>query len=114
MRSKRKILLTSIIFFSFLWVVIGDLVAMHINVIYDVDIYELQPFAKTQKSDEKTYKITKGKSDLNGFSIDFVCEEYNSVSNLYLEYLGICFDHLQELNSSNYTLQLPGRSPPMV
>jgi hypothetical protein len=114
MRSKRKILLTSIIFFSFLWVVIGDLVAMHINVIYDVNIYELQPFAKTQKSDEKTYKTNKGKTDSNSFSLDFVCEEYNSYSNLYLESVVIEFNSLDEFYPSNYTPQLPGRSPPIA
>ena len=43
--------------FAFLWVIIGDLVSMHIRAICDNDIQQEQPFSKTQKSDKKSYKV---------------------------------------------------------
>jgi len=57
--SKYKLFLCVMIF-SFVWVIIGDLVAMHIKVIHDVDINR-SPFSKTQKPDSKIYKSQKSK-----------------------------------------------------
>ena len=47
--------------FAFLWVIIGDLVSMHIRVICDSDIQQHQPFSKTQKSDKKSFKVDSKK-----------------------------------------------------
>jgi len=57
---KRRLYIALIIF-SFIWVIIGDLVSMHMRVISHIDLQQHSPFAnihKTVKKDgkQKTYK----------------------------------------------------------
>ncbi len=60
-KSRYRLYFTAMIF-AFLWVIIGDLVAMHIRVIAGIDLYGChQPFAKTHK-DQKNFKVKNHKS----------------------------------------------------
>jgi hypothetical protein len=47
---------------AFMWVVIGDLVSIHMELIFGTkNINWHHPFAKTQKSDSKTFKVKTDK-----------------------------------------------------
>ena len=49
---------------AFLWVIIGDLVSFHIELIYgDKQNHSHQPFTKSQKDDGSTYKIKSKTKD---------------------------------------------------
>ncbi len=53
-----------IMIFAFLWVIIGDLVAMHIRVISDNNLNNSHiPYAKVQKVDKKCFKFNKKQKD---------------------------------------------------
>ena len=115
MKSKKRILLSGIMIFAFMWVIIGDLVAMHVNVICDIDIFNQHPFAKTNKSDEKNYKTNNSKtSDDNLFLfLFFIKEQPISLNN------DNPFDEISIIKFSNYfsadIKDFPkGRSPPVV
>ena len=115
MKSKKRILLSGIMIFAFMWVIIGDLVAMHVNVICDIDIFNQHPFAKTNKSDEKNYKTNNSKtSDDNLFLfLFFIKEQPISLNN------DNPFDEISIIKLLNYfsadIKEFPkGRSPPIV
>ncbi|MBN2669134.1 MAG: hypothetical protein JXR60_07885 [Bacteroidales bacterium] len=61
---KSKLYFATMIF-AFLWVIIGDLVAMHIHVIYGKDLYDChQPYSKSHKtSDHKDFQIKTQKAE---------------------------------------------------
>ncbi len=111
--SKYKIFL-SVMILSFLWVIIGDLVAMHIKLIYDVDIQSQYPFTKTQKTDSKTYKTQKNKSsdDNQILYLDFFVISSNTSVNLY-EFKNTNFKFISELKSKYKQNYILGRSPPV-
>jgi hypothetical protein len=49
--------------FALMWVVIGDLVEMHIHVIYGQDLYDShQPYTKSKKADHQAFKVKTQKS----------------------------------------------------
>ena len=80
-RAQKYRLYFSAMIFAFLWVIIGDLVNMHIHVITGKDLYgHHHPFAKTQKSEKKSFKV-KGKSGNNNnsntyaLSFNFISEK---------------------------------------
>ncbi len=57
-KSIKQKLFFSAMIMAFLWVIIGDLVSIHLNVIYgDTKSDWHQPLAKTQKTEKKTYKV---------------------------------------------------------
>jgi len=112
MNSGRNILFSAITMFAFLWVIIGDLVAMHINVIYNVDVYNVQPYAKTKKSDEKCLKLKKGESFDGSFFVDLMFLDVKDFYVNYSDYTEINF--VKELNFNIYhvIINSSGRSPP--
>jgi hypothetical protein len=113
MKFNKNILFTLLTSFALAWVIWGDLVAMHINVIYDVDIHSLQPYAKTHKSDEKIIKSKDGKTTAFNFFHDiFLCEKEtfqfepgNYIVTAYTEYTDVLYNL--------YIHSLKGRSPPV-
>jgi len=109
--SKYNLVL-SVMIFSFLWVIIGDLVAMHAKLIYDVDIQDQSPFAKTQKSDKKVYQVQKNKAsdDDNSSGIVFISTTQNLVFLIKSENI-IRFFTDESTNVSVFNLYL-GRAPP--
>ena len=57
-KSIKQKLFFSAMIMAFLWVIIGDLVSIHLNVIYGETKSDWhQPLAKTQKTEKKTYKV---------------------------------------------------------
>ena len=100
--------------FSFLWVIIGDLVAMHIRVIYGVDIQGQSPFSKTNKSDKKVYKVSKSKT--SDFSTDLgtalVSESNKRVCFIEGENI-ISFLKTDFISSALRNFHL-GRAPPII
>jgi len=75
--SRNRMYFTAMIF-ALMWVVIGDLVAMHIHVITGQDLYDChQPYTKSKKADHKTFKIKTQKSiDFSNMGLAF--SEFNS------------------------------------
>jgi len=104
----------SVMIFLFLWIIIGDLVAMHIRVIYNVDIQSQYPFGKTHKADGKTYKTQKNKSsdDNHLLHLNFFVFNNNTSTNLSkLE--NTDFEFISELKPKYKQNYISGRAPPM-
>ena len=82
---KQKLYLSAMII-AFTWMIIGDLVSFHLELILgDNQNHWHHPFAKTQKNDSKTYKVKSHKTD--GFSksghFSFIGEKpYKLIINL--------------------------------
>ena len=79
---KYKLFFGAMIF-AFLWVIIGDLVNMHIRVITGEDLYgHHQPYAKSNKTDKKAFKVKdkKAGNDSKDLDTNFLLEE---VSDLF-------------------------------
>ena len=110
--AKYKVFL-SVMIFSFLWVIIGDLVAMHIRVIYDVDIQSQYPFSKTHKTDGKIYKTQKNKSsdDNHLLHLDFFVVNYILTNLTKLE--NTDFEFISEFKSQHKQDYILGRAPPI-
>jgi hypothetical protein len=63
-KSTRQKLYFSAMIFAFTWMIIGDLVSFHLELILgDNQNHWHHPFAKTQKNDSKTYKVKSQKTD---------------------------------------------------
>jgi len=60
---KQKLFFSAMVF-AFMWVITGDLVSIHLKVIFGEKVKAdwHQPFAKTHK-DDSTYKVQNHKSD---------------------------------------------------
>jgi hypothetical protein len=105
---KYKLFL-SLIIFSFVWVIIGDLLSMHMRVIYHVDIQKHSPFTNIHKTVNKSNN-SKCIKDFH-FHSDFI---------IVNEFKLICSTQLCEtiitLESKDYTQQnqklYKGRAPP--
>lgn len=115
MRSKNRILFSSLMIFAFMWVVIGDLVAMHINVICEIDIYNQHHFAKTNKSDKKNYKTKNCKtSDENLFLYLFFIEEQTISLDKNTSFKEISIFKFSNHFSADIIDFPKGRSPPII
>jgi len=67
---KYKLFFGAMIF-AFLWVIIGDLVNMHVRAITGGDLYgHHQPYAKSNKTDKKSFQVKDKKSSNDGKSLD--------------------------------------------
>jgi len=68
-KSPKRFWILSIMLFAFSWVIIGDLVSFHIELLYGNKIHGFQqPYTKTQKDSSKTFKVkVKVKDDHSGF-----------------------------------------------
>ena len=60
-QTPNRKLFFSIMMAAFMWVVLGDLVSMHIELIFGKNVNWHHPFAKTQKNDGKTFKVKSEK-----------------------------------------------------
>ena len=79
---------------AFLWVIISDLVSIHLNVIYGETKSDWhQPLAKSQKIEKKTYKVGSSNSD-----------DYSKL--LYLSFIGENIFSIKIFSNkiTNYTL----------
>ncbi len=100
--------------FAFLWVIIGDLVNMHVRVITGKDLYgHHQPFSKTHKSNGKSYKVgskkvekTTGGNFVSLFLSEAIQAAFLSRTKDFLYWF---IPKLVADNSSNLSL---GRAPP--
>ncbi len=96
--------------FTFLWVIIGDLVSMHIKVIYNVDIRNEQPFTKTNKI-EKAKKVKS--SDDEHILISFFLGEDPFSIKPNEDFKIIRFTDIQRSFHKVITEFSTGRSPPL-
>ncbi len=99
--------------FAFLWVIIGDLVAMHIRVIAGVDLFGChQPFAKTHK-EQKNFKVknykTAGNSNISGALFN---KEGNAVLKPFFKVVIIKSDITLDFDIQEYSSQITLRGPP--
>ena len=70
-QPRRYKIFLSVMIFAFLWVIIGDLVNMHVRVFTGKDLYgHHQPFAKAHKHDKNVFKVKTQKSSNNVNKID--------------------------------------------
>ncbi len=113
-KSTKNKLFLSIMIFAFLWVIIGDLVNMHVRVITGKDLYgHHQPFSKTHKSNGKTFKVgskkinkTTNNSIVNLFFSESIQATFLSHTKDFLYWF---IPQLVAENSSKCSL---GRAPP--
>lgn len=111
-KPNRTKLFTVLSIIAFTWVILGDLVAMHINVICDINVYSHQPYAKTQKSNEKCIKAKKDDTSTHTFFVDLLFHSEQDSQHVYSDFTKINF--LTELDFNFYTIVInsSGRSPP--
>ena len=110
--TKYKLFLASMVF-AFMWVIIGDLVSMHIHIIYDKDIAHHQPFTKTHKSDKHSFKVDSKKD--SGFvkKIDFSKILDTSAQAKFLQSTkGLLYWFVPKLIACNNPGASKGRAPP--
>jgi len=63
-RSRKKKIFFGILFFAFSWVVIGDLVQFHIELIWGSRLHDWhQPFTKAEKSSVHIFKVKEKVKD---------------------------------------------------
>lgn len=111
LKSFKNRLLFSIMIFAFLWVIIGDLVSMHINVIYNVNIQNEQPYIKSDKSSTKVKKDISSDDEITSLST-FIKEDVFSVKT-YEDFNIIHFTDIQSNFHKVITEFSTGRSPPL-
>lgn len=71
-RSKNHKHILMVMIFTFIWVIFGDLVSIHMDVIFGFERANWnQPFAKTQKTDHKVYKAGSHKAVDSSKQIQF-------------------------------------------
>ncbi len=112
--TKYRLYFTTMIF-AFLWVIIGDLVAMHIRVIAGVDLFGChQPFAKTHK-EQKSFNIKNCKSAGNSnFSDIPFNNESKTELKLFCNGIFIDFNTIVSFIIIEYSSQIFLRGPPLV
>ena len=103
----------AIMIFAFLWVIIGDLVAMHIRVIAGVDLFGChQPFAKTHK-EQKSFKVknykTAGNSNISGSAF---INESRTIVTLFCKGINIELNTILDFKIQEYSPQISLRGPP--
>lgn len=107
----RKILLSTMII-SFMWVIIGDLVNMHMKLIYKKDIYAHNTYyTKSHKSDKKNYKVSS--KNLKKISLDFA-NSTNLFSNINISYTELLFSEIENIKITNLHISLLLRGPPAL
>lgn len=102
-----------LIIFSFAWVIIGDLVSMHMRVISHIDLQEHSPFANIHKS-VKSQGIQKNAKYFDegfSFNADFILSD-KIIINPYLNYFEIVSSTVSILYKEQSTRLFSGRAPP--
>jgi len=109
---KHKLYL-GLIIFSFVWVIIGDLVSMHMRVISHIDLQQHSPFAnihKTVKKDSKQKSYKYFDEGIN-FHLDFISLNDYTV-NPFLNFIEIVPPTVSILYINETKTSFSGRAPP--
>ena len=110
--TKYRLFLLSMIF-AFMWVIIGDLVSMHIQVIYGDDLVEHQPFTKTDKSDKKSFKVDNKKASNAVKKFDTVKLYTKFAQEQFLQSTkDLLYWFVPKLIACNNSSPTKGRAPP--
>ena len=111
-RVINKILLSTMII-TFMWVIIGDLVNMHMKLIYKKDLNKHNTYyTKSHKSDKKDYlisaKVVKDTKDFGNIS--------NSIFNfnISVNFTNIYFVEIVNFKTNNFHSSLFLRGPPSL
>jgi len=92
---KQKLFFSAMII-AFMWVIAGDLVSIHLNVIFgkNTDSSWHHPYAKTHK-DDNTYKVKKLKSNASSKvkHLCFITPQVSSIQLASSNYLYLQLDH---------------------
>jgi len=111
-RVLNKILLSTMII-AFMWVIIGDLVNMHMKLIYKKDLYNHNTYyTKSHKSDKKDYlfgsKILKKTNDFSNTA-------NNSFNfNLSVNYTNLFIAEIVNFNTNKHYYSHSLRGPPSI
>ncbi len=111
-RVLNKILLSTMII-AFMWVIIGDLVNMHMKLIYKKDLNKHNTYyTKSHKSDKKDYLFaSKTLKDTN----DFGNTANNSFNfNISVNYTNLFFAEIVNFNKNKLYSSLLLRGPPSL
>jgi len=113
-QSPKRRLFFSIMMATFMWVVLGDLVSMHIELIFGQNINWHHPFAKTQKNDGKTFKVKpEKKADHSGSQFKALASKQKiKVSSTGSHYHLFAFE--LKLKSQKYCSGSHLRGPPSL
>ena len=97
---------------SFMWVIIGDLVNMHMKIIYKKDLYSHNTFfIKTVKKDKKEYHITLKKTGVDYLSGIIKTSDYN----IHPVFLVVKLNEKINSNQNRILTGITGlRAPPIV
>jgi len=101
---------------SFLWVIIGDLVSIHLKVYFGDTHSECQhhPFAKTHKSDTKVLKVKDQKSKGDSSANHLVFIESSSINLTPLVATEFYTSQIIELSLRQTLVLVSQRGPPSI
>jgi hypothetical protein len=112
-RGPKYRIFFSAMIFAFMWVIIGDLVSMHIKVIYGDDIQKHQPFSKTDKSGKKDFKVKSTKTSNYSKKIDSSKFFTESAQATFLQNTkDFLYWFVPKLIAENNSTPSQGRAPP--
>ena len=101
---------------SFLWVIIGDLVSIHLKVYFGDTHSECQhhPFAKTHKSDTKVLKVKdhKSKEDSSTNHSSFIASNLININPLIAT--AFCDFQFIDLSVNRILISVSQRGPPTI
>jgi len=110
---KQKLFFSAMVL-AFMWVITGDLVSIHLEVIFgkQVDSSWHHPLAKTHKDDGATFKVKQHKSDSGNKHLDFTNEaEYLPIT---LSKENLATSTLLQFTLHQYQQNLFLRGPPSL
>ena len=108
--AKYKLYI-GLIIFSFIWVIIGDLVSMHVRVICDVEIQKHSPFTDIHKTVKKLHKQKGDKNYKYSKHLDFL-ETENINLKINTVFLDIDVNTLAKVYDNKEIKLFLGRAPP--
>jgi hypothetical protein len=113
-KSIKNKFFFSVMLFAFSWVIIGDLISFHIEIIYGNKLYDWhQPYTKTQKTDSKTIKVKYGKKDNSSksLSLSFIAAKSLNITNS--DFISSVFQIKTEKLTSTIINCFNNRAPPI-
>ncbi len=115
-KSPKQKLYISVMMAVFMWVIIGDLVSFHIEILSGNKFHGThQPFTKTQKDEGRTFKVKEKTKDNSSKSKRFVfIYESETLQNVDL-FSGIVFkNNIQSLKTDFSGTAILLRGPPVL
>ncbi len=115
MRSAKHYFFLTIMITAFSWVIIGDLVSFHMELLYG-DKYQNhhQPFTKTQKDDSRTLKVKEKTKDQSAKTGSFHLVATDPFHPKTFKKTGFVTRFFQKIQPEHLVLNLSPRAPPAI